>query len=204
MLLLSQEDKKKIANSKSVCDIKDVMDPHWNWSSHRLLYMIIKQLKSAKSQEILQIFDRKINKQMKLEAIHKSLQPTITQASGYCKMIAILDLQKDYSEITLAEGLEIDEFVVDYLGEIGAHSCRAYECTSVCIQMDWNISTAAVEDFCVEATKHKDAFVDKSFLFLKIGNFSIINELPNEVSLYVMNVRMQLYKVLYLLLLLYE
>ena len=180
LLLLSQEDRDKIANSKSITDIKHVMDPHWNWSSHCLLYIIIKKLGSTKSLEYLQRFDGRINKQMKLNAIHEKLQP-ITQSSGYCKMIAILDLQKDYSEITLKEGSEIEEFVVDYLGQTGAYSSKAFEGTRY-MEMEWNISTTAVDDFCTEAMKHKDVFVARSFLCLKIGNFTIINKLPNEVS----------------------
>ena len=180
--LLSQEDKDKITNSKSITDIKNVMDPHWNWSSHCLLNIILKNLRSTKSLEILQRFDERVNKQMKLKDIHENLQP-IAQSSGYCKMIAILDLKKDYSEITLEEGLEVEELVVEYLGQIGAHMSKTYECTPPCIEMEWNISTDAVDDFCTEAMKHKDIFIARSFLCLKIGSYTIINTLPNKVRM---------------------
>ena len=182
--VLSQEDKAQVDNSKSVTEIQHVMDPHWNWSSHRLLYIIVEKLKSTKSIEMLQNFNRKINKQMKLKNIHENLQPRMIHSSVYCKMVAILDLQKDYCEVTLEEGLEIEEFVFDYLGGTGAHLSKAYESTPNCafIEMEWNISTAAVDNLCTEATKHKNKFIEKSFLFLKIGVFIIINNLPHKVS----------------------
>ena len=180
MPMLSQEDKKQISNSKSFTDVKNVMDPHWNWSSHCLLLIIIQKLKSRKSLELLQEFDRKINKQMKLKTVHEKLQSKITQSSSYCKMIAVLDFQKDYSEITLEEGLEIEEFVFDFLGPTGAHLSKAYNSTPetqyAFIEMEWNVSTGAVDALCTEAVKHKDEFANKSFLSLKIGEFIVFNE----------------------------
>ena len=186
VLVLSQEDKKQIENSKSFTDIKDVMEPHWNWSSHRLLYIIIEKLKSSESLKMLQKFDEKINKQMKLKLIHENLRSKATRSSGYCKMIAILNRKKDYSEITLEEGLVVEEFVFDYLGRTGAHSSKAYKATEgtpyAFMEMEWNVSIAAVDSLCTKATKRKDAFIKESFLFLKIGSFTVINELPIEVS----------------------
>ena len=187
VLVLSQEDKKQIEDSKSFTDIKNVLEPHWNWSSHRLLCIIIEKLQSDKSLKMLQNFDEKVNKQMKLNYIHENLQSKTAQSSDYCKMIAILDLGKDYSEITLKEGLLIEEFVFDYLGRTGAHSSKAYtakDCMShAFIEMEWSVSIAAVDGLCTKATKRIDAFIKESFLFLKIGNFTVINQLPNEVSI---------------------
>ena len=187
ILVLSQEDKKQIQNSKSFTNIKNILEPHWNWSSHRLLYIIIEKLKYTESLKKLQKFDEKIDKQMKLKLIQENLQSKATQSSGYCKMIAILNRKKDYSEITLEEGLEIEDFVFDYLGRTGAHSSKAYKATDdtpyTFIEMEWNVSIAAVDSLCTKATKRKDAFIKESFLFLKIGNFTVINDLPIEVSL---------------------
>ena len=186
--ILSQKDKKQISNSKSFTDVKNVIDLHWNWSSHRLLLIMIEKLKSRKSLELLQEFDRKIDKQMKLKTVHEKLQPKTTQSSSYCKMIAVLDCQKDYSEITLEEGLEIEEFVFDLLGPIGAHLSKAHSSTPeshyayAFIEMEWNVSTAAVDALCAEAIKHKDEFVRKSFLSLRIGDFTVINEVCNYIA----------------------
>ena len=186
--MLSQEDKKQISNSKSFTDVKSVMDPHWNWSSHRLLLIIIQKLKSWKSLELLQEFDRKINKQMKLKTVHEKLEPKTTQSSSYCKMIAVLDCQKDYSEITLEKGLEIEEFVFDFLGPTGAHLSKAHNSTTetqyAFIEMEWSVSIAAVDALCAEALKHKDEFAKKSFLSLKIGDFAVFNEVCNYIGSY--------------------
>ena len=53
LMVLSQEDKEKVANSKSITDVKNIMEPHWNWSSHYLLRVIIEKLKSTESLEEL-------------------------------------------------------------------------------------------------------------------------------------------------------
>ena len=185
-LVLSQEDKDKVSSSTSFTDVKNVMDSHWNWSSHRFLYMIIKKLKSDESLKKLKTFDKKIDTQMKLETVHKNLQSKTTQSSDYCKMIAVLNCQKDYSEVTLEEGSDIDEFVFEYLGTFGAPLSKVYqftpETTNTYIEMEWNVSAAAVDALCTDATRHKDEFLKKSFLFLKIGNFTVISHLPCEVS----------------------
>ena len=186
IVILSQEDKDKVYNSTSFADIKNVMDPHWNWSSNHLLYIIIKKLKSARSLEMLESFDKKTSKQMKLKTVHENLQSKTTQSGDYCKMIAVLNCQKDYSEVTLEEGLDIDEFVFSYLGPIGAPSSKAYqsksETTNMYVEMEWNVSAAAVDALCAKATEHKAEFVKKSFLLLKIGNFTVISDLLCEVS----------------------
>ena len=164
------------------------MESHWNWSSHRLLYIIIEKLKSTRSREMLETFDRKISKQMTLKTIHEKFQSKTTQSkttppSGYCQMTAVRNCQKDYPEVTLEEGLDFEEFVFDYLGPIGAHKSSAYEHTPEApyIQMEWNISTAAVDALYTEAMRHRDEFTKNFFLSLKIGDSVVINEL-REVS----------------------
>ena len=123
---------------------------------------------------------------MKLKTIHENLQFKTTPSSDYCKIIAVRNCQKDYSEVTLEEGLDVEGFVFDFLGPIGAHLSKAYqpepETPNTYMEMEWIVSTAAVDALCTEAMRHKAEFVKNFFLFLKIGDFTVINGLHYEVS----------------------
>jgi len=82
------------------------MEPHWNWSSHRLLYTIIKRVNAPRAIEVLEKFERKIDYQMKLQDVHEHLRKIkMPPPVGYYKMMAIIN--KDYSEITLEEGQKV-------------------------------------------------------------------------------------------------
>lgn len=81
-------------------------------------------------------------------------------------MIAVINLNKDYSEITLEDVSEIEEFVFDYLQWAGAHMSKAYNdtwCTDALIEMEWNVFTTAVHTLCTNAVMHKDEFIRMSF-----------------------------------------
>lgn len=172
MPILSQEETQSIHTCKSIYDIFSIMEPHWNWSSHRLLYTIIKRVNSPKAIEILEKFESKIKYQMKLQDIHEHFRKNrMPPPDGYYKMTAIVN--KDYSEITLQEGLQIEKFVADHLGV--EQSC--YEVArSQSIEMTWYIPEDAVDSLCSKAFQHKEAFIVQSFLYLKIGNTVIFDE----------------------------
>ena len=137
------------------------MEPYWNWSSHRLLYTIIKRVDAPKAVNLLEKFKNKIDYQMKLKYVHKYLRKTKKQApDGYYKMTAIIN--KDYSEITLEEGLKIEKFVSDCLGIEQACSDVS---ESQSIEMTWYIPDDAVERLCSKAFQHKNAFILQSFCF---------------------------------------
>ncbi|XP_065903666.1 uncharacterized protein [Dysidea avara] len=161
---LSQEETCRIQEAKSIYDIFTVMRPYWNWSSHRLLRTIIKRVKSQQALDMLEKFENKIDYKMKLKDIHEHLRKqNVPIPSGYYKMTAIVD--KDYSEITLEEYSEIEEFVHECLGQ--AQPSTATKSNS--IQIVWYVADIAIDSLCSKAAQCKEAFILESFVFLEIG-----------------------------------
>ena len=172
MPILNEEETQCIRTSKSIYDIFSIMEPYWNWSSHRLLYTIIKRVNAPKAIEMLDKFENKINYQVKLKYVHEHFKMNRTSPPvGYYKMTAIIN--KDYSEITLEEGLEIEKFVSDCLGVEQSYNDVV---ESQSIEMTWYIPDDAVESLCSKAFQHKESFILQSFVFLKIGNTIIFDE----------------------------
>ncbi|XP_065903617.1 uncharacterized protein [Dysidea avara] len=175
--ILSQEEIHRIQACKSIYNIFAIMRSHWNWSSHRLLFTIIKRVDSPRALALLKKFEKKINYQNKLKDVHEHLKKNkLPHPPGYCKMVAIVD--KDYSDISLKEGLEIEDFVSEYLGQ--AQPSDSTEEQS--IQMVWYVPEIAIESLCAKAIQHKEAFIIESFLFLKIGSVVILDERLPKVA----------------------
>ena len=169
--VLSANDKEKIKTSKSMFDIFEVIDPHWRWNSHRLLFLIIKRVQSPKALELLENFRRKINYQIKIKNICTYFQQSKKPPPvGYTRMEAIID--KDYSEISLEEFSELEEFVNQYLDIIQPPIKVS---PSESIEVVWLVSIEMVESLCSKVFQYKEVFAYKSFKSLKIGGVDILN-----------------------------
>ena len=169
--MLSSNDKEKIKTSKSMFDIFEVIDPHWRWNSHRLLFLIIKRVQSPKALELLEKFRRKINYQIKIKDIYKHFQHSKQPVPiGYIRMEAIID--KDYSDISLEEFSELEEFVNQHLGVI---QCPVEVNQSKSIEVVWLVSIETVDSLCSIVFQYKETLLHKSFKSLKIGGVDILN-----------------------------
>ena len=169
--VLSSDDKEKIKTSNSMFDIFAVIDPHWRWNSHRLLFLIIKRVQSSKALELLEKFRRKINYQTKIKSIYTHFQHSKQPVPiGYTRMEAIID--KDYNDISLDEFSELEDFVHKYLGII---QCPVEVNQSKSIEVVWLVSIEAVENLCSKVFQYKEVFLCKSLKSLKIGGVDILN-----------------------------
>ena len=169
--VLSSDDKEKIKTSNSMFDIFEVIDPHWRWNSHRLLFLIIKRVQSPTALELLEKFRRKINYQIKIKDIYKHFQHSKQPVPiGYTRMEAIID--KDYSDISLEEFSELEKFVDQHLGII---QCPIEVNQSKSIEVVWLVSIKAVDSLCSIVFKYKETLLCKSFKSLKIGGIDILN-----------------------------
>ena len=169
--VLSVNDKKKIKSCESMYDIFEVMEPHWSWHSHRLLFIIIKRVKCPEALGLLEKFNKKINYQMKIKSIYKHFEHNkLPVPSGYVRMVAIID--KDYDDISLEEFSELEEFVSTYLGII---QCPYKVNQSQSIEVIWLVSIEAADTLRSKILQHKEIFLQKSFLYLKIGDTDILN-----------------------------
>lgn len=177
-VIFSESEASKIQSCRSIFGLFNVMHPYWNWSSHRLLFTIIKIVESSQAESMLSEFESKINYQMKLKDVHEHLRKfKVPAPTGCSKMIAIVN--KDYSTITLKEGLQIEELVLKHLGQAQPSDCCGSQSL---LRMMWYVPDIAVDSLCSKAFQHKKDLIAKSFLLLQIGNTLIIDENKQSMS----------------------
>ena len=114
-LRLSEKEISQIRSSRSVFDIFFLLRDHWRWDNHRLLYTLIKRAQCQDAMDRLEQFRRKVDYTKRLnefihliQSVHKPPPP------GYTRMRAIID--KDYSEFTVKDCTELDEYLAGSLG----------------------------------------------------------------------------------------
>jgi len=163
------------------------MTPYWNWSSHKLLLSIIKIIKSQQAKKWLEIFESKINYQLKLKDVHEHLRKyKVPRSKGYCRMVATIN--KKYTDITLKKGLDIEELVSEFLDQ-----CQPSDSTyteSQRTQMVWQVPIAAVSSLQSKVFQQRNSFIKESILRFEIGEVVVYDaNLPvPEVSKMCLNV----------------
>ena len=157
--------------------IFEIVHPHWRWDSHQLLFIIIERVKCPKALELLQKFEKKIDYQMKIKKIYAHIQCNrLPVPEGYAEVEAIIE--KDYNDVTLKEFSDLEEFVYKYFDII---QCPFEVNPSQSVQVIWLVYIEAVDSLCSRAFECKEAFLQNSFTYLKIGDIDILN--TSQVSL---------------------
>ena len=169
--LLSPSDKEKIKNCKSIYGIFEIVHPHWRWDSHRLLFTIIKRVKCPEALELFRKFEKKIDFQMKIKEIYAHIQCNrLPVPESYAEVEAIIE--KDYNDVTLKEFSVLEEFVCKHLDII---QCPFEVNPAQSVQVIWLVYIEAVDSLCSRAFECKEAFLQNSFTYLKIGDIDILN-----------------------------
>ena len=172
-LLFSEKKSAAIRASPSVFDVFYELRGYWRWDSHRLLFTLIKRSGSQEAMEKLKQFQNKINytkKLVDLTSYYQSVQKPLPP--GYTRMIAII--QKDYSEFTLKECTELEEFLTDFFGSI-ALVPSSYE-KSNSVKVTWYIPTEAVSGVLSRAYQAKELFQLLSISYFEIDEIVVWNE----------------------------
>ena len=164
-LLFSDKESAAIRASSSVFDIFYELRDHWRWDNHRLLFILIKRSGSQEALDRLKLFEKKIDYTKRLTDFTKQFQSARKPLPpGYAKMIAII--QKDYTDFTLKECDELDEYLADCF-KSPTLTVPHYE-SSNSIKVTWYIPIEAVSATLSRAYQAKELFQ-----FLKISYFEI-------------------------------
>jgi len=138
-LFFSAAEKDAIKACKSFYELFSEIHRSLRWDSHRLLNTIITRAGLPEAAAKLEKFEKKINYQMKLKDISDSHVANDTPLpDGYAEMVAIVD--KDYSQITVDEYKEIENFLSVHLNELPPPKCARHHS----VQFTWYIPTDAV------------------------------------------------------------
>ena len=172
-LLLSEKENAEIRASSSVFEIFYLLRGHWRWDNHRLLFTLIKRDGSQEALEKLNQFRKKIYYTQELnkladfcQSAEKPLPP------GYTKMVAIIE--KDYTDFTVKECDELDEYLVDAFGGIIPPTAKIENSNS--IKVTWYIPAEAVSWLLTKAYQAKEIFQLLSISYFEVDEVVIWKE----------------------------
>ena len=172
-LILSKKESSKIQASKSLFDIFFLLRDHWRWDNHRLLYILIKRTRSQEAVDRLKQFRKKVDYMKRLNEFSRHFQSLCKPPPpGYTEMRAIID--KDYSEFTIKDCTELDEYLAGTLGGTTLSPPELEPSTS--IQVTWYIPTEAVSGLLGRAYQAKDTFQLLSISFFQIDEVVVWNK----------------------------
>jgi len=138
-LFFSAAEKDGIKACKSFYELFAEIHRSLRWDSHRLLKIIISRAGLPEAAAKLEQFEKKIDYLTKLKDISDSHVANDNPLSdGYAEMVAIVD--KDYSQITVGEYKEIEDFLSVHLNELPpSKRVRHYS-----VKITWYIPTDAI------------------------------------------------------------
>ena len=174
-LFFSTAEKDAIKACKSFYVLFSEIHRSMRWDSHRLLSTIILRADLPEATAKLEQFKRKINYQIKLKDLFDScVSNDRGPPDGYTEMVAIIN--KDYSEITVGEYKEIEDFLSTYFNELPpAKRARHHS-----VQFMWYIPTNAVPSLLLKAYQAREYFTLKPNIVC-ISIAGVIVWLNNEI-----------------------
>ena len=172
-LLFSEKESAAIRASHSVFDIFYELRGHWRWDNTRLLFALIKRSGSQEALAKYELFQNKVNYAKKLieltkyyQSVHKPLP------SGYTRMITIIE--KDYSDFTVRECQELEEYLADAFSSVALLPANVEESNS--IKVTWYIPIEAVSGVLSKAYQAKGLFKLLSISYFEIDEVIIWNK----------------------------
>ena len=183
-MLLFNEDQQEAINA---CEnIRTLLTRNlrgcWRWDDFSLLRILVQSLESSEhSEAMLNQFEEKIYSQIKLKEIYEHcLLEKRDVPDGYDKMVAIVT-RKIFSRITKEEYDELKKFISSHLGVKPYVIPPFYEAATHSLILEFFVPVTAILHMVETATKHKDEFVKKSFVYLRIS-LNVIFDLRQNVS----------------------
>ena len=168
--IFSPEQVEHIKSSKTICDVFYHIRTHLTWNSHRLLNLIVKKSRSEKAKEMLKNFEKKINYKITLtDLCQKFKEQNMELPPNYCEMIGIVD--KDYNEMTGEDYRIIDKFIAE---DLGPYKLVKVE-KSNSVAFVWLVPVYTAWALYKKASLIKKVLQAESFIFLKIGDFTVFD-----------------------------
>ena len=172
-LLFSKQKSAEIHSSKTIYELFYHLRGHWRWDSHYLLYILIENVGSQEAKQKLNQFKDSIKYTLKLEELSDSFQSIYkSPPPGYVKMIAIIE--KRYSELTLNDCKELDEYLAKFFGGKAFLPSNIEKFKS--IKITWYIPTEAVRGVLNKAHENEEIFKLLSISFFQIDQVVMWNK----------------------------
>ena len=173
IVVYSDKESAAIRASQSVFDVFYKLRGHWRWDNPHLLFAIIKRSGSQEALAKYEQFQNKADYAKRLKELteyYQSVQRPLP--SNYTRMIAIIE--KDYSDFTVTECQELDEYLANAFGSVALPPANVEESNS--IKVTWYIPIEAVSGVLSKAYQARELFKLLPISYFEIDEVIIWNK----------------------------
>ena len=171
----SQFKAESIAKIKECSNFKqliEIVSLYMSWDEHSILTQIVSKCKSAKGQEEIEKFEKKLALYQALQIISSTSKQNISE--DFLKFCVIIN--KPYENVTVEEYTKVKAYIFGNL-DVYPHVTRGYIrmlCHS--LHIEWLVTAQAVPHMIKSAHQNKDIFIKRNFVYMQIGSEVVIND----------------------------
>ena len=177
--LLSAE---KIAKIKECCNFNqlfEIVGLHMSWDEHSILIQIVNHCNSVEGQQEIEKFEKKLALFQGLQIISSTSKPKLSKEfARFCIII-----NKPYKSVTIEEYKDVKEYIFGNLNTDTYVTVGFIRMLCHSLHIEWLVTIQAVPHMMRNAHQNKDIFIKDNFVFMQIGNETVID---NEVSNYLL------------------
>lgn len=169
--LFSPEDISMINNCTDFNKLFRILHWHLSWDEHSILTDIVAKCQSAKAQEEIENFDKKLAAICELEIV--SNIPEYDLPSEFKKFSVVIN--GTYKNLTASKYEEIKDFVFKQLDTKHYVATRCIKILFHSLRLEWCVAGQAVPFMISMAYQNKDVFIKEGFVFMQIGEDTIFD-----------------------------
>ena len=171
---LSQELVKEISKTQNTDSLFDVLvlSPYWSWIDIRILEVMVVASKNSRALQLLKNYKAGIFSKRLIDLLPNVPSREIKE-KYYAKVIA--KIEKDHTEITVADLLEFQTQLEEVIMDIQRGICILEHLEKGCVEVHWYIPTNCVDRGYQNAKLKCYQFNNLHLQYLKIGQYPVIH-----------------------------
>jgi len=172
---LPKQLETEIQNAQNIDMLLDslVVTPYWSWIDVRLLQAIVRASNIPQAIQILKNYKSAVFSRKLIDMLPNIPSKEIKE-KYYDKIVT--KLEKDASNMTVADLLEFQTELETVIMDIGKGTCALDNIKSGCIEVHWFIPTHYVDSAYQSASTRCHIFNEIHLLWLQIAHYPVIHD----------------------------
>ena len=166
---------EKILNTQNLDTLLDVLvsSPYWSWIDIRMLEAIVVTSDIPQAQQSLDNYKKAVFSR-KLIDLLPNLPSKEVKEEYFVKIAS--KLEKDASNMTVADLLEFQAELETVIMDIGKGTCVLEHIEQGCVEVHWYIPTHCVDSAYQSASSRCHTFNEIHLLWLQIAHYPVIHD----------------------------
>ena len=163
----------EILTTKNIDDLFDLLvcTPYWSWIDIRIMEMIVAAAQNSQAQQLLDNYKGAVFSKRLIDLLPNVPSKEVKE-KYYDKVVT--KIQKDHTEITVADLLEFQSELEVVIMDINEGKCILDHLKDGCIEVHWYIPINCVDRAYHTARAKRYQFSSLKLQYLKIGHYPVI------------------------------